>query len=235
MILGIDVGGTHTDAVLIDESGVVLETKTSTGDDLLETLRTSLEKTVAQVDPGQIERMVLSTTMATNAIVQDRLEDTGMIVSSGPGMNPNWFSVGPSFHVVEGCLDHQGFEALPLDRQSVLDASSLIRKKDIQVIGVVGKFSVRNPAHEKQIAEWLGESYSHIALGYQVSGILNFPRRITTTYLNAALFGLHQQFSNALIHILKEKDLNAPHYILKPDGGTVKLDTGGMGSPARTA
>ena len=234
MILGVDVGGTHTDAVLIDRNGVFRETKTLTGDDLLETLRDSLEKTFHDIDPGQIERMAFSTTMATNAIVQDQLEDTGMIVSCGPGMNPNWFSVGPSFHIVEGCLDHQGFEALPLNKQSVLDASARIREKGIKTIGVVGKFSIRNPAHEIRIAEWTGSSFFHVALGHQVSGILNFPRRITTTYLNAALHNIHQQFSSALLHILDEKKLDGPRYLLKPDGGTVDLEQIGA-SPAQTA
>ncbi|OPX36244.1 MAG: hypothetical protein B1H13_14900 [Desulfobacteraceae bacterium 4484_190.3] len=109
MILGLDVGGTQTDAVLLDEQGVLAETKTPTGEDLLETLRTAISEVTSAIDPGKIKRMVFSTTMATNAIVQDQLEPAGMIVSAGPGMNPEWFSVGPSFHVVGGCLDHQGF------------------------------------------------------------------------------------------------------------------------------
>ena len=234
MILGVDVGGTHTDAVLIDRNGVFRETKTLTGDDLLKTLRDSIEKTAHDIDPGQIERMAFSTTMATNAIVQDQLEDTGMIVSCGPGMNPDWFSVGPSFHIVDGCLDHQGFEAMPLNRQSVMDATARIREKGINVIGVVGKFSTRNPVHEIQIADWTGSAFSHVALGHQVSGILNFPRRITTTYLNAALHNIHQQFSSALLHTLAEKKLGAPRYLLKPDGGTVDLKQT-EASPAQTA
>ena len=90
MILGLDVGGTQTDAVLIDENGVLIETKTPTGEDLLQTLRVALEKTIANVDLQQIDRMAFSTTMATNAIVQNQLEEAGMIVSAGPGMDPCW-------------------------------------------------------------------------------------------------------------------------------------------------
>ncbi|HOP48592.1 MAG TPA: hydantoinase/oxoprolinase family protein [Desulfobacteraceae bacterium] len=223
MILGLDVGGTHTDAVIIDENGIVAETKTLTGDDLLETLRLSIKDTVSDIDTNLIQRLVFSTTMATNAIVQDRLEETGMIVSAGPGMDPDWFSVGPSFHVVEGCLDHQGLEAMPLNKNTVLRASDIIRNKGINVIGVAGKFSVRNPEHEKQIADWIGNSFNHIALGHHMSGALNFPRRIATTYLNAALFSIHRKFSESLISILDEQGLNAPRYLLKPDGGTAGL------------
>lgn len=234
MILGLDVGGTQTDAVLIDEGEVVAETKTSTESDLLETLRTAIEKTVTDVDSGQLKRMAFSTTMATNAIVQDRFSEAGMIVTAGPGMDPHWFSVGPCYEVVEGCLDHRGFEIMPLDRGSVHEAVSRIQKKGIKVLGIAGKFSVRNPIHEVQISRWINGGFTHLALGHQVSGILNFPRRITTTYLNAALYDIHHNFSAALVEILDSKGLNAPRYLLKPDGGTVELEQS-IHHPARTA
>ncbi len=234
MILGLDVGGTQTDTVLIDGDRILAATKIPTGEDLLLTLRKALENTLTGVDPGQIERMTFSTTLATNAVVQDQLEPTGMIVSAGPGINPTWFSVGPSFHVVEGCLDHQGFEAVPLNMASVMDAAAKIHEDEIKVIGVVGKFSVRNTLHEHQIREWINGRFSHVAMGHTVSGALNFPRRIFTTYLNASLHGLHKAFSDTLKHILDEKGLHSPRYLLKPDGGTIDLNTS-TGSPAQTA
>ena len=234
MILGLDVGGTQTDAVVIDKGQVVVATKTPTGKDLLTTLRMVLENTLRDVEPARLNRMAFSTTMATNAIVQDRLEKTGMIVSAGPGMDPEWFSVGPSYHVVEGCLDHQGFEAKPLNRAAVMDAAARIQEEKIKVIGVTGKFSVRNPSHELRIADWVGNSFSHVAMGHRVSGALNFPRRIVTTYLNAALHGLHREFLDALVHILNERGLSASRYLLKPDGGTINLDKS-IDSPASIA
>ncbi len=234
MILGLDVGGTQTDAVLIQGNRVVAHTKTPTGDHLLETLRRSLESTLVGGDPGRIDRMAFSTTMATNAIVQDRLEPTAMIVSAGPGMDPGLFALGPSYHVVEGCLDHQGFEALPVNKASVLQASEGIQREGINTVGVVTKFSTRNPAHELQIQEWVGSAFSHVALGHRSSGVLNFPRRIATTYLNAALHGLHQTFSQTLIQILDEQGLQGPRFLLKPDGGTIELEKSGN-APCRTA
>ena len=234
MILGLDVGGTQTDTVLIDGDQILAATKTPTGEDLLLTLRSALESTLGGVEPGQIERMTFSTTLATNAIVEDRLERTGMIVSAGPGIDPACFMVGPSFHVVEGCLDHQGFEAVPLSKSSVMEAAEKIQAIGIRTIGVTGKFSVRNPAHELLIVDWVKDLFSHVATGHSVSGSLNFPRRIFTTYLNASLHDLHTSFSAALTHILDEKDLHGPRYLLKPDGGTIDLKTSAV-SPARTA
>ena len=234
VILGLDVGGTQTDAVLLNNQGVVAETKTPTGEDLLETLRTAVLQVTGAVDPGNIERMVFSTTVATNAIVQDRLEPAGMIVSSGPGMNPEWFSAGPSFHVVEGCLDHQGFEAMPVSKGAVARAAEAIHEKGITVAGIVGKFSVRNPAHELQIADWIKKEFSYVALGHHVSGDLNFPRRIATTYLNAALHRVHESFMRALNGILYGESRRAPRYLLKPDGGTIDLEST-VYSPSATA
>lgn len=233
-ILGLDVGGTQTDAVLIGPTGVIASTKTPTRDDLLDTLRRSLEATLAGEDPKRVGRLAFSTTMATNAIVQDRLVPTGMIVSAGPGMDPHGFAVGPSFHVVQGCLDHQGFEAKALDRQEVMDAAERIQAQGIRTVGVVSKFSIRNPTHEFQMAEWTAPLFSHVALGHTVSGNLGFPRRIATTYLNAALHATHETFVDALLRILEEQGLHAPRYLLKPDGGTVDLEES-RSFPAQTA
>lgn len=224
MILGLDVGGTQTDAVLLDNGKVCVHTKTVNSPKLLETLGRSLDKTLPGVDTGQIKRMVFSTTMATNAVIQDCLEDVGMIVSAGPGMDPELFRVGPCYNVVGGCMDHQGIETGPIDRGEVLDAARNIQKKGIDVVGVVCKFSVRNPMHELCAETWLGNKFTHKALGHRFSGSLNFPRRIATTYLNAALYKLHHEFVSSLNKTLSERGLNAPKYLMKPDGGTVGLD-----------
>jgi N-methylhydantoinase A len=228
------VGGTQTDAVLLNQHEVVAETKTPTGEDLLETLREALKKTLHGVRPEQVERMVFSTTLATNAILQDQLVDVGMIVSAGPGMDPRAFEVGPAYHVVEGCLDHQGGEALPLDRDGVLGAAEKIKGLGINHLGIVTKFSVRNPAHELRIAEWAGNGFAHVAFGHRISGILNFPRRVATTYLNAALYDLHRGFVDTLSTTLAEMGLQAPRYLLKPDGGTVEFARS-LDSPAKIA
>ena len=91
MILGLDVGGTQTDAVLIEGAEIVAKSKTPTRENLLETLREALDQTLSRVEAKSIERAAFSTTLATNAIVQDRLEKTGMIISAGPGIDPALF------------------------------------------------------------------------------------------------------------------------------------------------
>jgi len=234
MILGLDVGGTQTDGVVLDGNRLISHGKTATGSDLLETLSVALEKTLSGLDNRRIERMVFSTTLATNAIVQDALDDAGMIVSAGPGMDPSWFATGPAYHVVPGCIDHRGTELLALDESSVLHAAHCMEALDIGAVGIVGKFSVRNPLHELQIAKWLRGRFAHVALGHRASGRLSFPRRIDTTYLNAALYPLHRRFVGALEQTLRQRRLDAPSYLLKPDGGTILLSESDR-LPARTA
>jgi N-methylhydantoinase A/oxoprolinase/acetone carboxylase beta subunit len=228
------VGGTQTDAVLVSTEGVASAVKVPTRDDLPATLQEAVDKALGGIPPDRVARMAFSTTMAANAIVQDRLDPAGMIVSAGPGMDPRGFAVGPSFHVVEGCLDHRGFEAKPLDKEAVLRAAAAVREQGIRALGLVGKFSVRNPKHERRMAEWVKELFPRPALGHRVSGHLNFPRRIATTYLNAALHETHERFVQALLRIVEERTLQAPRYLLKPDGGTVGLEES-LGFPARTA
>ncbi len=234
LILGLDVGGTQTDVVLISPQGVASAVKVPTRSDLPATLQEAVDKTLSDIRPDRISRLAFSTTMATNAIVQDRLDPTGMIVSAGPGMDPRGFALGPSYHVVEGCLDHRGFEVKPLDRESVTAAAEAVRSQGIRALGLVSKFSIRNPLHERRMAEWVKGLFPHPALGHQVSGHLNFPRRIATTYLNAALRETHEGFVRSLLDTLDSRGLQAPRYLLKPDGGTMGLEES-LGFPARTA
>ncbi|MFO8088660.1 MAG: hydantoinase/oxoprolinase family protein [Desulfatiglandaceae bacterium] len=234
MILGLDVGGTQTDSVLIEGGRIIAECKVPTGGDLLETLGNSLTRTLDGVKPEAVERMVFSTTMATNAIVQDRMDPAGVIVSAGPGIDPALHEVGPCYRVVPGCIDHQGFEVQKLDRSMVAGAASDIKSRGIDSLAAVGKFSVRNPVHEEQIRNCTDGHFRHVAMGHHISGSLNFPRRIATAYLNAALSAIHHRFIDALSETFSEMHLEAPSYLLKPDGGTCRPDSG-PALPSRTA
>ena len=92
MIIGLDVGGTHTDVVLLDEKGLQKEVKVTTdAADLFNSVLTGLTAITADIDPTAIERIVLSTTLTTNAIVQHKVPLVGMIVSSGPGIDPEFY------------------------------------------------------------------------------------------------------------------------------------------------
>ncbi|MCP4370690.1 MAG: hydantoinase/oxoprolinase family protein, partial [Deltaproteobacteria bacterium] len=106
MIIGLDVGGTHTDVVLLDRSGLIKEIKVATDPlDLFNSVLTGLIKITEGIEPEKIHRIVLSTTLTTNAIVQKQFPKVGMIVSSGPGLNPELYRTDRHYFAVSGSVD----------------------------------------------------------------------------------------------------------------------------------
>lgn len=226
MIIGLDVGGTHTDVVLLGKSGIERAVKVPTDEsDLFSTILSGIDKITAGIDSSVIERIVLSTTLITNAVVQNKLPEVGMIVSSGPGIDPEFYRTNRSYYHVSGSIDHRGREIEPVDRNEIEKIAWNLKKEGIRHVGVVGKFSVRNPSHEQQIARILGNFFEKVFTGHRISGNLNFPRRIATTHINAAAYAIHKNFFDAVKKSLQKKGLNVPIDILKADGGTMSLDS----------
>jgi N-methylhydantoinase A/oxoprolinase/acetone carboxylase beta subunit len=225
MYLGIDVGGTHTDAVVVDKAGVVLAAaKVSTNhEDLLCSVREVLENVLSKVDPEGIERLNLSTTLSTNIIVEEKIEDVGVLVSSGPGLAIEMIQVGGHFHGLSGSIDHRGVEVVPLSRDEADQAIAACRRDDVKVFAAVTKFSPRNPLQENYLKERLIDSGADfISLGHQFSGMLNFPRRVNTAYYNAAVWRTYNVFADAIEASVQEFCHHLPHiHILKADGGTM--------------
>ncbi len=88
------------------------------------------------------------------------------------------------------------------------------------MLAVVGKFSVRNPTHELRVAELAGDRFDYVALGHGLSGSLNFPRRVATAYLAAAVWRRHTQFVESMVGAVRDFGIQAPLYLLRADGGT---------------
>ena len=234
MIIGLDVGGTHTDAVLLDAGGLRKDIKVLTDpSDLFHCVLSALEAITENLDPAKIQRIVLSTTLTTNAIVQNNLPPVAMIVSSGPGIDPEFFRTGTHYFAVAGSIDHRGREIEPINPAEINDIASHIKKDGIRQVGVVGKFSVRNPAHEIEISGILQPHFKKIFMGHRVSGDLNFARRIATTFLNAAVYPLHKQFYLAVKKSLTARGLRLPLRLLKADGGNMRLESS-INYPAQT-
>ena len=112
----------------------------------------------------------------------------------------------------------------PIWRLEVERIATSLQAENIRMVGVVGKFSVRNPAHELAVRDILGKSFEKIFLSHEISGQLNFPRRIATTYLNAAVYPVHKKFFEAVQKSLASKGMHLPIRVLKPDGGNMNLD-----------
>lgn len=227
MLLGIDVGGTHTDAVVVKDNSVATWVKIPTNhDDLLASVRAALTEVLKEVDAAGVKRLNLSTTLSTNAVVEGKTEEVGVLVTAGPGIDPETMHIGRHFFLVDGGMDHRGKVISPLDKEKALAAAEKCKKDGVSVFACVGKFSTRNPEHEhgmsEAVKEVLGEA-DHITTGHSVSGELNFPRRTATACFNAAVWRKHKGFAEAVKTAAADFGLDCEINILKADGGTVPL------------
>jgi N-methylhydantoinase A len=234
MIIGLDVGGTHTDVILLSGRQLIREVKIATDpDNLFQTLQAGLDAIIEGIDPKSIKRAVLSTTLATNLVAQQKLPDVGMVVAGGPGIDPRHFRTNALYYTVKGAQDHRGQEIQTLDDKEVLAIGEELRHKGIRYAGVVSKFSVRNSAQEEKMAALLQPYVERVFMGHRFSGNLNFPRRIATTYLNCAVYPVHKKFFTAVQESLAEKGLTMPIRILRPDGGNMNIESS-VDHPAQT-
>ncbi len=226
MIIGIDVGGTHADGVLLENGKIAAKNKVSVDQyHLDESIITLLESLLPQ-NRSLLKRIHLSTTLCTNALVNNDLDEVGMLVQAGPGTNPDFLKCGDNLYFLSGAVDHRGQIVRGASISEVEAAGRELREKDVHSIGVVTKFSHRNNEHELWVKDRLGDSFQHFSLGHRISGMPNFPRRVYTTWLNSGLKSKFHQFKEAMENGFARLGISCPCYILKADGGTIPFDTG---------
>ncbi len=224
MYLGLDVGGTHTDAVLIENRKVIASCKTPTDHtNLLKSMTTAIEEVIKNVPLDKIKRINLSTTLSTNAIVEKKMERVGVIISAGPGINAENYKLGKDFIIVDGSINHRGTEIKPLDPEQMKHIPDDYVKSGIKVFAAVTKFSTRNPDQENFIYEKISPRADFITRGHKLSGQLSFPRRISTAYYNSSVWRMYNDFADAIDKTIQNLGIKSSINILKADGGTIPL------------
>jgi len=226
LIIGIDVGGTHTDAVLLKNERLAKKIKFATyPDHLLESLVRATDYLLQGEEISSLERIAISTTLSTNAIIQNKIDRVGLVVCPGPGVAPAMLPQFPHSYFLSGYINHRGAEIVPVTEKELKDVRDAFQSQGIRHGGVVGKFSCRNASQEKQVEQSLENITDHVSMGHQMSGLLNFPRRMATTWLNAAVWSLHRAFIQSVQDFIRQKGIQAPCHILKADGGTIELSS----------
>lgn len=225
MLLGLDVGGTFTDAVIIDGHRVVATAKRrTTKDNLMNGIGEALDAVLEGYDTSNIEQVTLSTTVVTNTIVEEKEQVVDLYVVTGPGRNvDDIFPVKPIY--LQGYTDHRGIvvEHTPADAVSGI-ANMVQARSGTDLAAVSAKFGVRNPQEELSITEELKNTYHAISNGSLLSGSLNFPRRTISAYFNSAVTPVFTVFKKNVEDALSARNIVAPLHILKADGGSLPVE-----------
>lgn len=217
--LGIDAGGTFTDAVIVDIHGseILAQTKApTTSQSPLKGIREAL----AGLPPEALRKahfVSLATTFATNAIVQGRGARAGLILIGYDRDHPALSKMSPVLFM-NGGHNYWGEEASPLETDRLANGLPELIKK-VDAIAVSGYFSVRNPEHENRVADYIAEQCSlPVVLGHQLSVRLDAPKRATTAWWNARLIPLINLLIDNTSEVLEEFHITAPLLVVRGDG-----------------
>ncbi|MBI0583036.1 MAG: hydantoinase/oxoprolinase family protein [Methanomassiliicoccus sp.] len=227
--LGIDTGGTYTDAAIVDlrTNGVLFKAKArTTHHDLSiglgEAIDNVLEK-YGQKSPV-LSLVGVSTTLATNSILEGKGGRVGLI---GLGWKPQegWELGARVQRFIDGGHDVRGRTAKLLDVDGV-NAAAAEMKGQVDSVVVSGLFSVHNPYHEIEVARILREKHGIPAvLGHQLTGELGIHERTVTAVLNARLIPVLRDFLDRVQEILAGRDITAPLMVFKGDGTLMNITT----------
>ena len=225
MLLGLDVGGTFTDAVIIDGHRVVASAKRrTTKDNLMQGIGEALDAVLTDCNTSNIEQVTLSTTVVTNTIVEEKEQVVDLYVVTGPGRNvDDIFPVSPIY--LQGYTDHRGIVVERTPTNAVREVAKMVQSRSgTDLAAVSAKFGVRNPQEELSITEELKDKYNTISNGSLLSGSLNFPRRTISAYFNSAVTPVFTIFKRNVEEALSIRNIKAPLHILKADGGSLPME-----------
>ena len=225
MLLGLDVGGTFTDAVIMDGHRVIASAKKrTTKDNLMYGIGEALDAVLEDCDTSNIEQVTLSTTVVTNTIVEAKEQVVDLYVITGPGRNvDDIFPVEPIY--LQGYTDHRGIVVERTPADAVRGIANMVQARSgTDLAAVSAKFGVRNPQEELSITEELKNTYHVISNGSLLSGSLNFPRRTISAYFNSAVTPVFTVFKKNVEDALSARNILAPLHILKADGGSLPME-----------
>jgi len=232
VLLGIDTGGTYTDAVLFDSrepdrSRILGSAKALTRrHDLSIGIRESMEQVLHSAGGQSIELVSLSTTLATNAIVEGQGGSICLILIGYPADALQQSRLGEVMGQDPVVFVGGGHEATG-EQVQALDLAKACRAVDtfserVSAFAVSGYFSVRNPSHENAVRGMIRErSGRPVTCGHELTSNLHASRRALTAALNARLISVLSELIRAVQGMLAEKNIRAPLMVVKGDGSLV--------------
>jgi len=228
--LGLDTGGTYTDAVLFDTAtnSVIAKAKAlTTRHDLavgIENAAQAVLKT-AGIAPGEISLVSISTTLATNALVEGQGSRAALVLI---GFDESALDRGglraalgdDPLIMVSGGHDVHG-HARPLDPAAARDAIHAVSDA-VSAFAVAGYFAVRNPDHEIALRDLISaQTGKAVTCSHELTAKLDGPKRALTTLLNARLIALITGLIDATAAFLSRRGIEAPLMVVRGDGSLV--------------
>ncbi|WP_326913097.1 hydantoinase/oxoprolinase family protein [Rhizobium johnstonii] len=232
MRIGIDVGGTNTDAALMDGPRVLGACKSPTTSDVGSGIVAVLKQVLSMtgVSVSEIQAVMIGTTHFTNAVVErKRLLEVAAIRLGLPATKAlppmtDWpkdlaDTLGRHTFMVRGGNEFDGRKIAPLDEPEILRIAGEIRSRGLTAASITSVFSTVTPDMELRAAEILGNEIPglSISLSHEV-GRVGFLERENASVMNASLADLSRKVVNSFRNALKELAINAPFYISQNDG-----------------
>jgi N-methylhydantoinase A len=247
-LIGIDVGGTFTDCVLVDANGKSTVEKTfTTPDDPSKGVMNGLDKFAAAAGLSLADflagvvRIVHGTTITTNAVITGRGAKTGFLTTEGfrdvllmrRGVREDQFNSKYSpptplvprnlTYTVPERVDCQGRQIVDLDRSRAHEAIRALKQRGVESIAVSFLFSFLNPVHEQEIAALLTEEFpdAYVSLSTQVLPQLRAYERHSTTALNAYVGPILARYLDHLTGRLHSAGFRGRLLIMQSNGGVM--------------
>lgn len=229
--LGIDTGGTYTDAVIINEHNQVLVAVKSltTRHNLAIGIGESIGKIATEL-LADIEMVSLSTTLTTNAVVEGNGAPVCALVVGLSEAQVTKSGLGEIIddHLIirlAGGHDASGRQVEALDIAGAT-AAILANKDKVSAFSVSAQFGVRNPSHEITLQNLVTQlTQMPVTCGHELATSLGAPRRALTASLNARMIPFIQDLIQAVQNILLQLNIQAPLMIVKGDGSIVNAET----------
>ncbi|MDX1480491.1 MAG: hydantoinase/oxoprolinase family protein [Woeseiaceae bacterium] len=232
MRIGIDVGGTHTDAVLLDGDELVASTKALTSADVTSGILEALEIVLgdAGIDAANVAAVMLGTTQFTNAVVERReLAEVAAIrlgLPSGEGVPPmiGWpddiaAALGGQVYQLGGGYLYDGQPLSALDDADIDAVVEDIRGKGLRSVAIASPFSPMNAEPELHVAERLRRAIpdARITCSHRI-GRIGLLERENAAILNAALLDFADRVVDAFRSAFRQRQLDARFFVSQNDG-----------------
>ena len=236
--IGVDVGGTNTDAVLVEEDRVVASVKTPTTEDITTGVADALRMLVDRLGTsvGRLDAVMIGTTHFTNAVVQRRdlarVAAVRVALPSGRSLPPfvDWPDdlralVAGRVYMVRGGHEYDGRPLETFDGEAVRAAARELRDTEIRSVAVSAAFSPLVPDCEEWAAEILREEIPDVrlTLSHQL-GRIGLLERENAALLNAALMPLADRTTRAFTDAVEESGIKAPLYLTQNDGTVLRAE-----------